>query len=106
MKSKNVVRIITLTLFLFFLCVYIAQATGYYEVDMYRKTALTNEAMSRFEKDVKDGKILKAKEYLEPDKQYRNAFNRIGMKSSIMIEKAFNKIMKYLFKEMGDAIDK
>ena len=78
MKSKNVVRIITLTLFLFFLCVYIAQATGYYEVDMYRKTALTNEAMSRFEKDVKDGKILKAKEYLEPDKQYRKCARVVG----------------------------
>ena len=105
MKIKNVARILFLTLFLFFICIYLAQATGYYKVDAYRKTALTSEAIERFEQDVKEGKNLEAKNYLEKEKNYKNTFNKIGMKSSRLIENTFNKIMKYIFKKMGDVVD-
>jgi len=106
MKSKNIARFITLTLLILFLCVYIAQATGYYEFNTRNKTALTTEAIDRFESDIKKGKNVKAKEYLEEEKNYNNSFYKLGITTSNTIEKSFNKFMNYIFKEIGETVDK
>ena len=106
MKTKNIVRFLILSLFLFFICVYVAQATGYYEFDNRRKTALTESAINRFEQDLKSGKNIEAKNYLEDEKQYTNSFYKLGLTASNTIEKSFNKLMNYIFKEMGEVVDK
>jgi len=105
MNKKNIVRFSFITVFILFLCIYIGQATGYYEYNNYKKTTLTNEAINRFEEDVKNGKTIDAKDYMEQDKVYANSLNKVGIKTSNMIETAFNKVMGYIFKEVNNVVN-
>lgn len=59
MNKKNLVRFFGVTLVILFLCIYIGQASGYYEYSNFKRTSLTNDAITKFEDDVKKGKILK-----------------------------------------------
>ena len=78
----------------------------YYEYSNFRRTSLTNDAITRFEDDVKKGKNIKATNYLKNDKQYDNALNSIALKTSNLIEKMFDNIMSSLFKGINKAISK
>ena len=101
MKVKNIVSFVSVTVFILFLVLYISEATGYYEFDNYNKSILTNEAIERFENDIKEGKNLTAGEYLEEEKDYKNLFNKTGVQISNIIEKIFNKTMKKFIREIN-----
>lgn len=105
MKGKDIVRIIILTLIITFIALYITQLTGYYEYTENKKTTLTNEAITRFEEDVKQGKSIEAKNYLQKENNYNNKASKLGMKISGVIEKGFDKIMTSIFKEVDKAIN-
>ena len=77
MNKKNLVRFFGVTLVILFLCIYIGQASGYYEYSNFKRTSLTNDAITKFEDDVKKGKNIKATNYLKNDKQYDNRGGRI-----------------------------
>ncbi len=83
-------------LILFFSLYFSKYNNDYYE----NKRILTDEAINRFEKDVKEGKKIDAKNYLPKEKDYNNKASEIGVKSSEFIEKVFEKslrvIMTYL----------
>ena len=55
MNKKNLVRFFGVTLVILFLCIYIGQASGYYEYSNFKRTSLTNDAITKFEDDVKKG---------------------------------------------------
>lgn len=105
MNKKNIVRFSFITVFILFLCIYIGQATGYYEYNNYKKTTLTNDAINRFEEDVKNGKTIDAKNYMEQDKSYENSLNKAAIKTSNVIEGAFDKMMEYIFKEVNNVVN-
>lgn len=105
MKAKNVARLIIFTLIIFFLALYISQLTGYYHYTESKKTTLTEDAIKRFEQDVKDGKEIKARNYLPAEKHYNNKASSLGMKISGLIEKGFNKTMNSLFNGIDKAIN-
>ncbi len=104
MKANNIVKIVLVSLVLLFIGLYISQISGYYEYTNSKKNVLTEEAIQRFEKDVKEGKNIEAKNYLEEQKNYNNKASRLGIKVSNIIEKGFNKSMNYIFKEINKAI--
>lgn len=104
MSKKNIVRFSFATVFILFLCLYIGQAAGYYETSSYKKNVLTEEAIKRFEADVKNGKQIEAKNYLEQEKVYSNSLNKIGLKTSKAIETVFDKAMGYLFREINKVV--
>ncbi|MCI8547974.1 MAG: hypothetical protein HFJ38_03690 [Bacilli bacterium] len=103
MKSKHVVRFTLLVLFLLFVGLYITQALGYYEFTNAKKTTLTNSAIEKFEKDVKEGKALDVKNYVEEEKQYNNLLSRVSLSVSNAIEKSFSFVMNTLFNELAKA---
>ena len=103
MKSKHVVRFTLLVLFLLFVGLYITQALGYYEFTNAKKTTLTNYAIEKFEKDVKEGKALDVKNYVEEEKQYNNLLSRVSLSVSNAIEKSFSFVMNTLFNELAKA---
>ena len=102
MNKKNLVRFFGVTLVILFLCIYIGQASGYYEYSNFKRTSLTNDAITKFEDDVKKGKNIKATNYLKND----NALNSIALKTSNLIEKTFDMAMNSLFKGINKAISK
>lgn len=91
-------------LFILFISLYVTQATGYYEFSNSKKSTLTNEAIKRFEKDVREGKEVEAKNYLEEQKQYNNKISNTSLMISKTIEKSFNYLMGKLFKEINSAV--
>lgn len=105
MKYKNIIRIIGGTVVLTFLILYTAQATGYYEIKNSQRTTLTNEAIKRYEEDLKKGKPVDVNDYIEEEKVYSNKITRITSNVSRGIEKGMNTIMNYLFKQMSKAVD-
>lgn len=105
MKYKHIVRFTILVLFLLFVGLYITQALGYYEFTNAKKTTLTNSAIERFEKDVKEGKALDAKDYVEEEKHYNNKLSRLSLTISSTIEKSFSFVMNTLFNELAKATD-
>ena len=63
-------------LFVSFLALYISEGTGYYEYEIHKKVTLTEEKIKQFEQDVKDGKQIDVKDYLEePNYQYNNSLS-------------------------------
>lgn len=104
MKVNHIMKVIFMILIVLFIGLYISQISGYYEYTESKKTTLTKEAIEKFEKDVKNGKEIQAKNYLEEEKEYNNKASKLGMKVSTVIEKSFNKSMNYLFKEINKAI--
>ena len=99
MKGKNIFRFITIILFILFISLYIGQATGYYKYNN-KKNILTKGAIKKFEKDVKNGKKVDMKNYLEEEKNYSNSFSKIGLATSKAIEVSFNKILVFMFKQV------
>lgn len=70
-----------------------------------QKSTLTEEAMERFEEDIKAGKEVNASDYLEKTTNYNNIFSSLGLRMSSLIEKGFNKAMTGLFKELSKAVN-
>lgn len=94
---NKMVKISSILLLILFFSLYFSK----YNMDYYEnKSVLTEEAIERFEKDMKEGKKIVASNYLPKEKDYDNRISKIGVKSSEMIEKAFDKglkiVMKYL----------
>ncbi|MBO5138604.1 MAG: hypothetical protein J6B89_03080 [Bacilli bacterium] len=104
MKAKNIFIFIFSVLFILFISLYVTQATGYYEFNNSKKTTLTNDAIKKFEKDIKEGKQISAKNYLEGEKEYNNKISTTSLKISKTIEKSFNYLMGKLFEEINSAV--
>lgn len=104
MKAKDITRFILLILLVLFIALYVGQMSGYYEYTETKKTTLTKDAIERFEQDVKEGKTIKAKDYLPKEKNYNNKMSTLGMKVSSFIEKGFNKTMNALFNEISKSV--
>lgn len=81
-KSKYFFRIL-FCFFLVFVALLIAYESGYYETRSSNRAILTKEAMEQFEEDVKNGKPVDVKKYLEDEKiDYSNGVTKIGNKIS------------------------
>lgn len=95
---KNLIKGIIIIILIFFFSLFFSRYNSYYE----NKKVLTDEAIERFEKDLKDGKEIVASNYLKEENNYNNKAAKAGLKTSKLIEKTFNKgigfIMKYLEK--------
>ena len=105
MNKKNIIRFSFLTVFLFFLVLYLYQASSYYEYLNYKRTKINYSKIEEFEKDLKNGKDVTKKEYVNKDRMYSNAIYKLGLGTSNLIEKSFNKIMKYLFSEVSENVN-
>jgi len=79
---------------IFFFSLFFSRYSSYNE----NKKVLTDSAIERFEKDLKEGKEIVASNYIEPEKNYNNGIANMGKKTSRLIENTFSKGIKYLMK--------
>ena len=100
-KAKYIFLFLTTVLFLLFIGLYLTQAFGYYEFESGRKSTLTENAIRRFERDVKAGKEINVKDYLEEEKNYNNSLSTASIKVSNLLERGFNLFMNGLFNEVN-----
>ena len=99
---NKTIKILGLLLVIMFLSVYFSRYnTNYYE----NRNVLTEEAILKFENDVKEGKNININSYLKEEKDYNNKLSTIGIKTSNIIEKSFKKTLKFLFKQLGGLVE-
>ena len=87
MKLKPLVKLITLVLIISFISLYLTTVGGYYENNLSKQNRLTEEAIQRFEDDVKAGKKIIASNYIEEEKNYGNKATKIAAKLSNLVSK-------------------
>lgn len=104
MRGKKLVKLLAIGIFLFFCTLYLAQATGHHETANRRKAMMTEEAIRRFEEDVRDGVDIDHINYLEQERNYQNRLTRMGRGLSSFIERSFNTIMSNIFQEIEKAV--
>ena len=99
---NKTIKIIGIVLFVMFLSVYFSRYnTNYYE----NRNVLTEEAIVKFEQDIKEGKDISINTYLKEEKDYNNKASTIGLKLSQCIEIGFKKSLKLLFKCMEGLVE-
>ena len=97
-KKKNYMMIFIMLSFIFFAALFTSQNTGYYGYGQYKKVLKTNEAISKFENEIKQNKIVEKDTYLDDKyKDYSNNVSKIGLKTSTYIEKIFTDGIKDVF---------
>lgn len=86
MKYKKILKLICFALIFIFLFSYIIETSYYYEYNLQNKKNLTKDAISAFEKDVKEGKDIDLEDYLtDAALDYSNKLTRTTVKTSIKL---------------------
>ena len=99
MNKEESVKVVFILLFIIFITIYISQATGYYEYELFRKTELTKEQIKQFEEDIKNNKNIDVTKYIENDaKKDSNEFSKIGSNFSNVTSKYIKKGINEVFK--------
>ena len=101
---KRIIVLVCSVFIILFFALYISQYTGYYGYSSSEQNILTDDAIKRFEEDIRAGKNIDTNNYLVEEKNYSNKISRLGMKTSSFIEKSFKKGINIIFRELSDAV--
>lgn len=97
---KRLIKLIGIIILIFFLTLYLSSYnTSYYE----NKNILTEDAIKRFEKDLKEGKKINVNNYIEKEKNYNNKVSTYTLKLSNLIDKCINKSLKLVLKYLENS---
>ena len=95
---NNIIKILSIGIIILFLTLYFGKYSSiYYE----NKKVLTDEAIERFEKDLKEGKEIIPENYIIKEKNYNNKISKLGIKTSKLIENSFYKLFHWLMEELN-----
>ena len=98
MKKENIAKFFFIVLVVLFLSLLVAELSGYYKTKTTRVKELTEEQIASFEKDIKDGKEVDIKDYLNYDEtDYSNKLSNNIYKISLKLEKFVDDTIKYIF---------
>lgn len=90
------------SLFIVFVAYTLAYQSGYYEANMSRKSKITEEKLQEFEQDVKDGKNIDIKDYVEKDYiDYSSSMSKIGNSISSSIDSFMDNGLNGVFEFLG-----
>lgn len=93
-------------LFAFFVSLYLASASGYYEYENKEQTKFTEEKMKEFENDLKKGKKVDLKDYLEVDTvKYDNKITNFGQSLSDILNDSITHSLEKTFKFIEKLIE-
>jgi len=94
------------TVIIIFLIMVFTSSSGYYEYELNKKSNLTQEAIIKFEQDVKEGKEIDVNDYLiKEEKDYSNRFSKAGANISNKIGKFFSEGVKFIFNSIGNFVE-
>ena len=89
-----------------FLVILFAGKTGYYEKKLRDNSILTEEQIKKFEEDLKNGKNVDISNYvINENKDYTTKLTSDVYSVSLKLEKTIDKIVKFIFNEVGKNIN-
>ncbi len=100
MKNKYIKYIVIIILIIYISSYYVANS-GYYEYHKQIETVIINEKIKEFENDLKEGKNIDNKKYLNPPIDYTNKISNTLYNISTNGTKITRKVIKYLFKKVS-----
>ena len=103
MKNKKIFKFIIYSIIILFIFSYTIEETGYYEYNLHNKKNLTEKEIKQFEKDVKEGKEIDLKDYLQ-DNTIDYSSNLT--KSTTNISLKLNKYIKIILTNYFDIFQK
>lgn len=103
---KNVFKCFLIFNIVIFLVLYFSYGSGYYINKNKEKSILTDEKIKEYEDDLKNGVDVSKNDYIVVLDTYDNSYTRLSLSISSKIERVFNEVIKYLFKKIGEEIDK
>ena len=104
-KENKIFKHIIFISFITFFALYISQSTGYFEYKNNKKVSLTNEQIKEFEQDVKKGKKIDIKKYIQiNNKSYQNKLSKAGLSISEASEKSVQKFISESFKVLSKLV--
>lgn len=105
MKTKKIIKFISLIIILAFLFSYIIEKSGYYEYNLQNKKNLTEDEIKQFEKDVKEGKNIDINDYLKDNTiDYSNKLTKTTSEVSLKLNKYLTKAINNTFNIFGKLI--
>ena len=100
-KNNNLFLKVLGILFFIYFSLYILDSLGYYNIATKNKV-LTEEKLKEFENDIKNGKSIDIKNYVDDETNYKNFYSNLGYNISISIDNVLNNGLK----EVGDILKK
>lgn len=106
MKKESIFKFILLCFIICFLVILFAGKTGYYEKKLRDNSILTEEQIKKFEEDLKNGKSVDISNYvINENKDYTTKLTSDVYSVSLKLEKTIDKIVKFIFNEVGKNIN-
>lgn len=106
MIKENIFKFILLCFVICFLVILFAGKTGYYEKKLRNNSILTEEQIKKFENDIKEGKTVDINNYvINENKDYTTNFTNDIYSVSLKVEKTIDKVIKFIFNEVGKNIN-
>lgn len=106
MKIESIFKFILLCFIICFLVILFAGKTGYYEKKLRDNSILTEEQIKKFEEDLKKGKNVDISNYvINENKDYTTKLTSDVYSVSLKLEKTIDKIVKFIFNEVGKNIN-
>lgn len=106
MKKEIIFKFILLCFIICFLVILFAGKTGYYEKKLRDNSILTEEQIKKFEEDLKKGKNVDISNYvINKNKDYTTKLTSDVYSVSLKVEKTIDKIVKFIFNEVGKNIN-
>lgn len=106
MKKESIFKFILLCFIICFLVILFAGKTGYYEKKLRDNSILTEEQIKKFEEDLKKGKSVDISNYvINKNKDYTTKLTSDVYSVSLKLEKTIDKIVKFIFNEVGKNIN-
>lgn len=106
MKKESIFKFILLCFIICFLVILFAGKTGYYEKKLRDNSILTEEQIKKFEEDIKNGKSVDISNYvINENKDYTTKLTSDIYSVSLKLEKTIDKIVKFIFNEVGKNIN-
>lgn len=106
MKKESIFKFILLCFIICFLVILFAGKTGYYENKLRDNSILTEEQIKKFEEDIKNGKSVDISNYvINENKDYTTKLTSDVYSVSLKVEKTIDKIVKFIFNEVGKNIN-
>ena len=99
MKGKKILKISIEVILILFIFSYIIEKSGYYEYNLQSKKNMTEQEIKKFEEDVKKGKNIDMKNYLnDTTTDYTNNLTRTTSNFSINLN-------RYLIKAISHSLN-
>ena len=106
MKKESIFKFILLCFIICFLVILFAGKTGYYEKKLRDNSILTEEQIKKFEEELKNGKNVDISNYvINENKDYTTKLTSDVYSVSLKLEKTIDKIVKFIFNEVGKNIN-